>query len=70
MVDVIINPGKMCRFAFHSIRVLGKSIAYKSASYNDIRAFNFLVLWYNECAGCSTEEDRFARSFPAVMSYF
>jgi hypothetical protein len=70
MVDVIINPGKLCRFAFHAIRVLRYSIAYKSASYNYIRAFYFLVLWYKECAGCSTEVDWFARSFPAVMSDF
>jgi len=70
MVDVIINPGKMGRLAFHAIRVLVESIAYKSASYNYIRAFYFLVLWYKECTGCSTEVDGFARSFPAVMSYF
>jgi hypothetical protein len=68
MGDVIIDPGKISWFAFHSTRVLGKSIAYKSGSDNNIRAFHFLVLWYKVCTASRAVENRLARCFPAGMS--
>jgi hypothetical protein len=68
MGDIIIHPGKMRWFAIHSIRVLGKSIAYKSGSNYHIRAFHFFVLRYKVCARTSAEENWFTRCFPAGMS--
>jgi hypothetical protein len=44
--DVVIDPGKVGRFAFQTIRVLGKSIAYESSSKNNCRAFHSLLLRY------------------------